>query len=315
MNAAPQGPRVPAFVVVGAQKAGTTTLHEWLASDPAFSVPAIKETHFFTDATLREKGLSWYTSQFPENGGLRGEVDPDYLSSPEAARDLRSVVGDVPIVILMRDPIRRSHSQYQMSVRRGLEQRPFADALEAEFTLLANGERASDHLDYLWRSLYSRHIATYRSLFSHVRVYRFEDLVTGSPESRQDFYEDFVRFIFQDPERIVRAPSTHQANPAGRARNGALARLIWDRGSATRLRRFVRTAIPSETVRASAARKLDKLNRADGAATGKLELADVPVGVRQLLLEDIALTATVTGLQLDGWERSLTPNEGAAQNG
>jgi hypothetical protein len=78
--------RSPSFFVVGAQKAGTTTIHQWLSRQPDVCLPAIKETHFFSHRDRFEKGTAWYLAQF-EGGGtdrIRGEIDPDYAFIEES---------------------------------------------------------------------------------------------------------------------------------------------------------------------------------------------------------------------------------------
>ena len=68
------------FFVIGVQKAGTTSLHDWLAQQPDICLPKLKETHFFTYQSRYEKGVDWYLDQF--NGSsdqVYGEICPDYI--------------------------------------------------------------------------------------------------------------------------------------------------------------------------------------------------------------------------------------------
>ncbi|MBU2482884.1 MAG: sulfotransferase, partial [Proteobacteria bacterium] len=76
--------RKPDFLIIGAQKAGTTTLHDWLITQSQLSLPNIKETHFFSKENRFEKGYNWYIKQFDMTSDKKiiGEVDPDYIFMP-----------------------------------------------------------------------------------------------------------------------------------------------------------------------------------------------------------------------------------------
>src|ERR1700759_2295608 len=84
--------RLPDYLIVGAQKAGTTSLQDWLCGHPQVHEPRTKELHYFTlNAT---KSVDWYRAQFPrrELGGLTGEATPYYLFHPAAAERAHAVV-------------------------------------------------------------------------------------------------------------------------------------------------------------------------------------------------------------------------------
>ena len=101
---------LPKFFVVGAQKAGTTTLHNLLASHPEIYLPRQKETKFFVADERYAEGLSHYETQyFAEWDGESavGEVDPDYMYFPQALErmavnlDLR----EIRFIFLLRNPV------------------------------------------------------------------------------------------------------------------------------------------------------------------------------------------------------------------
>lgn len=295
-----------AFMVVGAQKAGTTTLHEWLASEPGLTLPTLKETHFFSDDGQFDKGVAWYLSCFDGAGPIYAEVDPDYLSSPGAARRIRAVVGDIPIAILLREPLSRSYSQFQMSTRRGLEKRTFARALADEAQQLARGEVASEHRDYLHRSLYSVRLRTYFDTFSDVRTVRFEDLFGTDSEAKDTAYVELLRFLTGESSRVARREPSVSANAARTAKSGLVASALWDRERFSGLRRVARAVLPTQGLRDMTARRLETWNRSATKPKEHMpQVADLPDDAVTLLREDIPATATLTGLDLTNWSERL----------
>lgn len=130
------------FFVVGAQKAGTTALHHYLSRHPDIFLPRKKETHFFSDNHGEYPlGIDYYLdTYFPamECGEkLTGEVDPEYMFFPEVAQRLADFSQEAKIILVLRDPVSRAFSHYQMCLKWGFETLAFHDAIMRE------GERMS----------------------------------------------------------------------------------------------------------------------------------------------------------------------------
>ena len=126
----------PKCLVLGAQKAGTTSLDSWLRLQPEISLPSIKETHYLSDDTRYAKGIDWYVDQFRGSGNIKVEVDPDYLSERKCPVRAKQLYGNryVPrLVVIIRESVDRAISQWKMSVKRGQENRSFQDALNASY--------------------------------------------------------------------------------------------------------------------------------------------------------------------------------------
>ena len=123
---------LPDFLVIGAQKAGTTALYAYLRWHPGITGPSWKEVSFFDRHWWR--GASWYRGQFPLRwrGRLVGEASPSYLFHPLAPERARAVVPDARLVALLRDPVDRAYSHYQHEVALGREPLSFEGALAAE---------------------------------------------------------------------------------------------------------------------------------------------------------------------------------------
>ncbi len=124
--------RLPDFVVVGAQRSGTTSLYRYLDGHPGIFMAPTKEVHFF-DRHF-DKGIAWYGRQF--EGARRhqvvGEATPRYMADPRAIELLAEVVPSARLVALLRNPVERAYSHYWMERARGREPRSFEEAIAAE---------------------------------------------------------------------------------------------------------------------------------------------------------------------------------------
>jgi len=180
--------RLPDFLCLGAQKAGTTTLHELLSQHPNVYLPPIKEVHYF-DLHF-DHDSDWYAAHFrvARRHQTCGEISPYYLFHPEAPRRIRSLLPDVKLIVLLRDPVERSISGYYHSMRREYEYLSIEDAFTEEERRLASSEKrlsspggshfSHQHHSYLSRSRYELQIQRYQEYFDaeQLLLLRSEDL-------------------------------------------------------------------------------------------------------------------------------------------
>jgi hypothetical protein len=106
---------LPNLLVIGAMKAGTTSLHYYLSQHPQIFMSEDKEPTFFTVEKNWHRGVSWYSSLFQTDKPVRGESSPDYTKFPAIDRvpeRIHSVVPDTRLVYLVREPIERIVSHY-----------------------------------------------------------------------------------------------------------------------------------------------------------------------------------------------------------
>ncbi|MGD9633118.1 MAG: sulfotransferase domain-containing protein [Pirellulales bacterium] len=109
--------RLPKLLVIGAQKCGTSALFHYLAQHPRL-VPSIeKEVEFFQSDLRYGYGMEWYANRWPTKvpaGAVRFEASPAYLATQGAAERIRRWLPDVRIVAILRDPVLRAYSAWQM---------------------------------------------------------------------------------------------------------------------------------------------------------------------------------------------------------
>ncbi|MFB4167267.1 sulfotransferase domain-containing protein [Virgibacillus sp. JSM 102003] len=131
----------PSFLILGAQKAGTTSLFKYIEKYAEnFTPPIKKELYFFSEKY--HKGYSWYKSWFPlklQNGHITGEATPDYLFYHKCAKRVYEKYPNMKMVVLLRNPIDRAYSQYnfQRNSNKTNAYNPltFKDALNEELNI------------------------------------------------------------------------------------------------------------------------------------------------------------------------------------
>ncbi len=122
------------LLVIGAQRCGTTYLHDQLAAHPqiAMARPRRPEPKVFLSEELAGRGLEWYRSTYFAHAGqetVLGEKSTSYLEYPEAAGRAADVLGDPLVLVQLRDPVVRAISHWAFSTDAGLETRGLAEAL------------------------------------------------------------------------------------------------------------------------------------------------------------------------------------------
>jgi hypothetical protein len=129
---------LPDFLIIGAEKAGTTFLYWALCQHPNVEPASEKELHFFDTRKWSNRGVGWYRSQFPARawrdgrGVLTGEASPYYLFHPSSPLRASATVPDVKLVALFRNPVDRAYSAYNHKVAAGQEPLSFEEALAEE---------------------------------------------------------------------------------------------------------------------------------------------------------------------------------------
>jgi len=179
------------LLIVGAQRCGTTYLHDLLAAHPeiAMARPARPEPKVFLSDELADRGRDWYLDTYfahATDERLLGEKSTSYLEYAEAATRAAAMLGDPLIVVQLRDPVQRAISNWAFSSDSGLETRPLAEALWAnlEGTLPWDPDQTSvPPFAYLERGRYADHLGPWTAHFGDdVKVVFLEELRSGAEE-------------------------------------------------------------------------------------------------------------------------------------
>ncbi len=182
---------LPDFLVLSAARCGSTSLFAALSEHPQVLPPSHKETHFFDRNHTR--GLDFYRRLFPLEAHRRararrvgapvltGEATTYYLLHPAVPARAHAAVPEARLVLILRDPVDRAYSHYQLSVRRGKDDLSFEEALDAEPERLAGAEDrllADPAADvpahrlhsYVARGLYLEQLLRWEELYGRERI-------------------------------------------------------------------------------------------------------------------------------------------------
>lgn len=223
---------VPGFLIVGAQRCGTTSLYRAMSQHPAVLKAVLhKGVHYFD--THYGRGMSWYRAHFPLKARARRverttgttaltfESSPYYMFHPLAAERIARDLPGVKLLVLVRDPVERAYSAHAHESARGFETEPFQRALELEDERL-HGEAqriAADpayvslshqHHAYRERGKYSDQLSRLAQLFGKDRIHVVDsgDFFT-TPEPVYDAVVEFLGL----PHRGYPDFDRHNARP------------------------------------------------------------------------------------------------------
>lgn len=223
---------LPNFLVIGATKAGTTSLYEYMRGHPDIFMPAaIKEPRFFcyggSGATLRieVRDLAAYRSLFDgvTTETAIGEASPHYLLCPGAAESIRETLADVRLIVSLRNPVDRAYSTFVMNLRN--------EGRNAGTTFLEALER-----DPWLQLFYFEDLQRFYSLFAEerIKVILFDELVNRPEHTMRGI------FSFLGVSEDFRPDTSIAHNPGGMPKNPLLDRI----GRSAGLRKIGRAYLP-----------------------------------------------------------------------
>lgn len=229
---------LPNFLIVGAAKAGTTSLYHYLKQHPQIYLnDEIKESFFLTGLNFKNinseggyynlnaiNDVSGYQALFDGSNYATaiGEVCVGYLYFyKKTIPNIKRYLNDPKIIIILRNPVDRAYSNYLHFVRDGFEKQSFEDAL--------NLENVRENASYWWgyqykkAGLYYKSVKTYLENFSNIRISIFEDFINNPRLMLQNLL-DFLEVNYSlFPNNI-----NEKYNVSGVPRNKSLHRLITD---------------------------------------------------------------------------------------
>ncbi len=198
----------PDFLIIGAQKCGTSSLFYYLSQHPDLSLPNVKEIHFF-DLNYK-KGWEWYQDFYTKakitDRKLTGEASPYYLFHPLVPERVFKHLPKVKIIVLLRNPIDRAYSHYRHQIKLGNEPiQSFEEAIvNEELRISAEEEKlklgimneslAHRRYSYKSRGFYSLQIERWLKFFpmSQMLFIKSEDLFEHPKAVLNEVY-DFLK--------------------------------------------------------------------------------------------------------------------------
>jgi hypothetical protein len=250
---------LPTFLVIGANKASTTSLHNYLNQHPDIFMSPIKEPMFFVydgketpedapDRVTRKayivNNIKDYKLLFAEAGSQkeRGESSTAYLSSSSIIADrIKSYVPNIKLICILRNPIERAYSGYRFHVGSGVEKRTFQAAMKNQLNPKTNDRKPQA---YFHLGLYAEHIERYIHKFgsSKMKVYLYEDWC----DSPQAVLRDIYQYLDIDPDFInnfSQKLNVSIKNDLGYIKWHRIAQLPWMRVLPETFRRLIRKSV------------------------------------------------------------------------
>lgn len=247
---------LPNFLVFGAGRSGTTSLHHYLAQHPQIFIPQVKEANFFAftgeKITVEDHYDKWllqnsvtdrdrYEALFDNVSGecAIGEVSPWYLFHSQAATRIKALIPEVRLISILRNPADRAYAAFVARRANGWEIQPdLHSAIDEEERRLRHNIRPGIY-NYRARGNYAFQLKRYFDLFARdqIRIYLFEEFRQDPGATLLDIF-DFLGVDIQFRPNIA-----ERHNPSGQIRNPVL-RELW-RSSAT-MREWIRPHISME---------------------------------------------------------------------
>ncbi|MBO7447902.1 sulfotransferase domain-containing protein [bacterium] len=205
---------LPSFIIIGAQRCGTTSLYDYLSHHPQIIPSPVKELFYFDDYYTRP--IEWYKSFFPTKkeqeklerdlvaSVITGEASPSYFFHPYAAKRIKETLPQIKLILVLRDPIERAYSHYNHIKRLNREPLSFEEAIEKEqeritpdIEKLAKDEfyKADQRRDYsyLTRGYYAKQLKEWFKHFpkEQLLIVQSEEFYRETPK----VYNEIVEYL------------------------------------------------------------------------------------------------------------------------
>ena len=260
---------LPDFLIVGAAKSGTTSLHYNLGDRDDVCFPKVKEPHFFAfyndqpEFKSPEKlptvvsNIDAYVKLFKrkKENAIVGDASPSSLYyHHKAIKNIKALYGEdsknIKIVIILRNPVDRAWSQYWHFRKNSNEDKSFLEAIDKKTIQSRLEQNWNIFYDYIGFGMYSDQIKAYQEHFNAVKVFLFEDL-KNDPKTLMD---DFCEFIEIEPQEII---SQRQYNPSGLPKKDLYGRL-WKLNTGVKVLKPLKRILPYKFRKALSNRILEK---------------------------------------------------------
>lgn len=254
--------RLPNFFIIGAPKAGTTSLYKYLSEHPGVYFPEKKEIEHFLSDELYQRGLDYLVqTHYQAAAGFpaRGDGSVQYLLSETAAVRIKESLppSHHRFIVVLRNPIDRAYSAYWWEVREGSRPRPFLDVIRDEPQRLAE-LRARGHrwwkYAHLQHGLYAENLERW---FQHFPKSCFKVLFFEEFSDIKRLMAEVLSFLELDPASGINTSVRH--NQAALPRWALLQRLV---ARDSRFKSFAKRVLPPRWV-VKAGILIREINRVD----------------------------------------------------
>lgn len=294
--------KMPNFLIIGAAKAGTTSLHYYLNQHPEIYMSSIKEPMFFALEGKKlnfqnpDRGINYnavtrldeYIKLFEDvtTEIAIGETSPLYLYDSQAPKKIKHYIPDAKLIVLLRNPVERAYSAYSHLVREEYETLSFSDSLVEEKNRIDNNWAHLWH--YQQAGYYYSQLKRYFDIFpeEQIKVYLYKDFKANSA----NFVSEIYKSLGVDDSFV---PNLSKQNVSGQPRSRFLHNLV-NRGNW--FRKNIKMFLPQK-LRSDVAQKIREWNLAE-----KPHLAlDIKQKLEEQYREDILKLEDLIQYDLSHW--------------
>jgi hypothetical protein len=295
--------KLPNFLCAGAQKSGTTTLHDILVQHPNIFLPSIKEVHFFNNENNYKNGLRWYEKEIFANWkGEKaiGEITPSYMYFDYVPKRIYKDLGkDIKLIFILRNPVDRAYSQYLMFCRRGFETETFEKAIELEKERIKQSYSEKMYFSYIDRGFYASQIKRYLKYFPKENMF-FIIFEQEFIKNRKQTIEYILKFL---EVGNINLNLEVKSNPASVSKSKVLRDIIYKKPNVLRI--ISRFLIPNRNSRENILSYLDKKNR-KVIRPKKLEKSIKKILLEKYFIDEIKMLEDVVERDLAEWYAPLS---------
>lgn len=194
---------LPDFIVIGTVRSGTTSLYHNICEHPSVLPAAYDEIGFF-DSNFH-LGIKWYQSMFPKKSsvdeiknetgfGITGEDTPFYFWKEEVPKRIHELIPNCKLLTILRNPIDRAYSNYNLGKRSKTEMESFEDAIHEEMKRIKNGLKREDFdhkSSYLAKGFYFLQLNMWYKIFPKEKIFILstEELADNPIQTMNNVYD------------------------------------------------------------------------------------------------------------------------------
>ncbi|WP_062047156.1 sulfotransferase [Bacillus sp. JCM 19034] len=211
----------PSYLIIGAQKCGTTSLYHYLIQHPQINpTKTRREIHFF-DTKFYGKGIEWYKNQFIHSPNMiTGEATPRYLYNAIVPERVYKHFPNIKLIILLRNPVERAFSQYKMEFEKEKKRLRYNDTEKYSFdSIIEAGLHNHNNrwIDYLERGIYSKQIKRWLKYYpiEQFHIIKSEQFFRNPKSSYKRVlrFLDIEEFQLNDYKRYQKSQTAINMNP------------------------------------------------------------------------------------------------------
>lgn len=217
------------FLIIGTQKAGTTSLYNYIDEHPQIFVPQVKEIQYFVDDRFYKQGPDYLAPFYKgsESAKAIGMAYVHMLPFEDCPKRVKEFNPNMKLIVMLRDPVKRAYSAYNFAAKNGWEKKDvnFLETLNLEPARLNGNYTERYELAYFHNGLYHKHLSNWAKVFPKENM-----LILKDSELRHNREETLKRvFDFLGVDQNAKVDFEVEHNKAGGIKNPALQKVLLDK--------------------------------------------------------------------------------------